>query len=490
MGLERIAAVMQGKLSNYDTDLIRPVIDKAGELLRVSYGEDPKTDTALRIAADHGRAAAFLIHDGVLPSNEGRGYVLRKIMRRAMRHARMVGMEEPFLYQLTGFVAELMRPAYPELMESVQRVARVVKDEEHRYATTFLVAEKVFNEEIRTLQPGASVPGGVSFKLYDTYGLALDEQEDMAREHGLAIDREGFDREMAQQRERARASWKGADRAAIAPVYHELLAEGRTRFVGYEHLRSISKVTGIVVDQKSVTHIGPDTRAEVVLDQTPFYAEAGGQVGDQGALFHAGTGEQVARVESAYPALPGLTTHRIVALAPIQVGDELRAEVADTARRSTMRNHTATHLLHAALRQVLGTHVKQAGSVVEPSRLRFDFTHYAALDRAELEEIERLMNEHVLGNTEVSTEVLPLEQAIAGGAMALFGEKYGDRVRVVSVPGFAAERMCRAPAILACARSFRRAASPPASGESKRSPAQRPSGSISSSAARPIAWRS
>jgi alanyl-tRNA synthetase len=439
MGLERIAAVMQGRLSNYDTDLIRPVIDKAAELLSVAYGNDDRVDTALRIAADHGRATAFLIHDGVLPSNEGRGYVLRKIMRRAMRHARMTGMEQPFLYQLTGFVAELMRPAYPELMESVQRVARVVKDEEHRYATTFLVAEKVFNEEIKSLAPGAVVPGAVSFKLYDTYGLALDEQEEMARERDLAIDREGFEREMTQQRERARASWRGADKAAIAPVYHELLAKGRTKFLGYETLQATSRVVGIVADRNGVESIGPGAHAEMVLDQTPFYAEAGGQVGDHGALFHAASGEQVARVEGAYAALPGLTVHRIVATAPISEGDELRAEVAEAARRSTMRNHTATHLLHAALRQVLGTHVKQAGSVVEPSRLRFDFTHYAALDQAELEEIERLMNEQVLQNTEVSTDILPLEEAISGGAMALFGEKYGERVRVVSVPGFSKE---------------------------------------------------
>jgi alanyl-tRNA synthetase len=343
------------------------------------------------------------------------------------------------LYELTGYIAELMRPAYPELMESVQRVARVVKDEEHRYATTFLVAEKVFNEEIRSLQPGAAVPGAVSFKLYDTYGLALDEQEDMAREHSLAIDREGFEREMTQQRERARASWKGADKAAIAPVYQELLARGRTKFLGYDGLKATSKVIGIVLDQNRVKDIGPGTRAELVLDQTPFYAEAGGQVGDQGVLFDAATGEEVARVEGAYPVLPGLTAHRIVALSSIREADELRAEVTENARRSTMRNHTATHLLHASLRQVLGTHVKQAGSVVEPSRLRFDFTHYAALDHAELEEIERLMNDQVLHNSEVSTEVLPLDQAISSGAMALFGEKYGEQVRVVSVPGFSKE---------------------------------------------------
>jgi alanyl-tRNA synthetase len=438
MGLERVTAVLQGKLSNYDTDLIRPIIDQAADLLRVSYGGDPKIDTALRIAADHGRATTFLIHDGVLPSNEGRGYVLRKIMRRAMRHARMIGAEDPFLYQLTGFVAEWMSPAYPDLLESVQRVARVVKDEEHRYATTFLVAEKVFHEEIQSLSRGSAVPGAVSFKLYDTYGLALDEQEEMAREQGLAIDREGFEREMARQRERARASWRGADRAAIAPVYQELLARGRTRFTGYDGFEGAGTVVGIVVDQKSVPGAGPDTSAELILDQTPFYAEAGGQVGDQGVLFNRAD-EEVARVESVYPVLPGLSAHRVVILAPIHEGDELRAVVTETARRATMRNHTATHLLHASLRQVLGTHVKQAGSVVEPSRLRFDFTHYAALDTAEIEEIERLMNEQVMRNTAVCTDLLPIEQAIASGAMALFGEKYGEQVRVVSVPGFSKE---------------------------------------------------
>jgi alanyl-tRNA synthetase len=438
MGLERVAAVLQGKLSNYDTDLIRPVIDRAAQLFRVSYGEDEKVNTALRIAADHARAAAFLIHDGVLPSNEGRGYVLRKIMRRAMRHARIVGVEEPFLYQLTGFVAEWMRPAYPELMESVQRVARVVKDEEHRYATTFLVAEKVFNEEVRSLAAGAPLPGAVSFRLYDTYGLALDEQEDMARDRGLFIDREGFEQEMERQRERARASWKGADKAAIAPVYRELLEKGRTKFLGYEQLEATSRIIGLVVDGKQVSAIEPQTRAEIVLDQTPFYAEAGGQVGDQGTLYSP-AGEAVARVEGVYPALPGLTVHRITALTPLREGDQVRAAVAQPARRDTMRNHTATHLLHAALRTVLGTHVKQAGSVVEPSRLRFDFTHYAALDAAELAEIERLANEQILRNTAVETNILPLEQAISSGAMALFGEKYGEQVRVVSVPGFSKE---------------------------------------------------
>jgi len=437
MGLERVAAVLQGKLSNYDTDLLFPIIVRAADMFGVAYGADRRVDTALRIAADHSRATTFLIHDGVLPSNEGRGYVLRKIMRRAMRHVRLIGVEEAFLYQLTGYVAELMKPAYPELMESVQRIARIVKDEEHRYATTFLVAEKVFNEEVKTLAD-RRIPGAISFKLYDTYGLALDEQEDMARDRGLAIDRDGFDREMERQRVRARASWKGAEKSSVAPVYQQLVEQGRTWFLGYEDLASTSLVKALIVDRELQDRIGAGVEAELVLDRTPFYAETGGQVGDRGGLF-ALDGDKVADVRTAYPAVPGLTVHRIVAATPIRVGDELRAEVAVPLRLSTMRNHTATHLLHAALRQVLGPHVKQAGSVVDPPRLRFDFTHYAAMDAAEILEVERLVNEQILRNSEVETRILPLEQAIATGAMALFGEKYGDQVRVVSVRDFSRE---------------------------------------------------
>jgi alanyl-tRNA synthetase len=434
MGLERVAAVLQGKLSNYDTDLILPIIHRAADLFGVSFGADSKVDTALRIVADHSRATGFLIHDGVIPSNDGRGYVLRKIMRRAMRHAHLIGREEPFLYQMTGFVAELMRPAYPELMESVQRVARIVKEEEHRYQTTYVVAEKVFHSEVKQLT-GKILPGAIAFKLYDTYGLALDEQEEMARELGIELDRAQFDVAMQQQRERARASWKGAEKGVVVPAYQRLLEQGRTKFLGYEHLESTSIVKGIVVNHQLATSIEPGTEAELILDRTPFYAETGGQVGDRGTLFSMATGEPVATVLSAYPAVPGLTVHRVQVLGPIREGDELRAEVNAELRRSTERNHTATHLLQAALRRVLGTHVKQAGSVVEPPRLRFDFTHYAAIDPAEIREIERIVNEEILTNAGVTTDILPIDEAIATGAMALFGEKYGDQVRVVSVPG-------------------------------------------------------
>jgi alanyl-tRNA synthetase len=422
MGLERLAAVLQGKLSNYDSDLLRPVIDTAADLFRKSYGEDPRTDIVLRINADHARATAFLIHDGVLPSNDGRGYVLRKILRRALRNARMIGVTEPYLYRLTGFVAEHMRDAYPELMESVQRVARVVKDEEHRYASTFQVAEKFFHDEARAAANGV-LPGAAAFKLYDTYGLALEEQEDMARELGLTIDRAGFEAEMDKQRARARASWKGAEKAQINPVYQAL---PKTEFIGRETLEATAAVVALL-------------DGEAALDRTPFYAEAGGQVGDKGVFVSPETGETLAVVESTYNAAPGKTVHRVKLLGPLKPGDTVLARVDPESRRATMRNHTGTHLLHAALRTVLGTHVKQAGSVVEPSRLRFDFTHYTAMDPDEIAEVERLVNLHILANREVVTEVMDLDRALQSGAMALFGEKYGEQVRVVSIDGFSKE---------------------------------------------------
>ncbi len=431
MGLERMSAVMQGVLSNYDTDLLKPIILKAAELFRTTHGEDSRIDTALRINADHARATAFLINDGVLPSNDGRGYVLRKIMRRAMRNARMSGVSEPYLYQLTGFVAELMSDAYPEMLESIQRVARVVKDEEHRYATTFQVAEKFFQDEAKTAVEGL-LPGAASFKLYDTYGLALDEQEEMAREAGLTIDREGFTTEMEKQRTRARASWKGAEKAAINPVYQAL---PRVEFVGREMLEAPAEVVAVLRGDAAES----GNAGEIALDRTPFYAEAGGQVGDTGVLISQATGEPVAVVETTYAPAPGKNVSKVKLLGVVKPGDAVIARVDTSARRSTMRNHTGTHLLHAALRTVLGTHVKQAGSVVEPSRLRFDFTHYTAVDADELAEVERLMNAEILKNVEVHTDVMDLDKALDTGAMALFGEKYGDKVRVVSIEKFSKE---------------------------------------------------
>jgi alanyl-tRNA synthetase len=434
MGLERVAAILQGQISNYDSDLIRPIIDRAAELLHVSFGGDVKTDTALRINADHARATAFLIHDGVVPANEGRGYVLRKIMRRAMRNGRLAGASGTYLHQLTGFVADFMKPAYPELQESIERVARIVRDEENRYATTFQVAERFFHDEAKSAAGGV-LPGAAAFKLYDTYGLALDEQEEMAREFGLHIDNEGFAAEMEKQRARARASWRGADKAHVAPVYKELPS---IEFIGRATLEAPVSVVKLIVDKNAVDAVESGD-AEVVFTSTPFYAESGGQTGDTGLLLNSETRETVAVVTGAYKPAPSAMVQRIRVLHPIHVNDKLLGVVDRPSRSSIMRNHTATHLLHAALRQVLGTHVKQAGSVVEVNRLRFDFTHYSAMTDDELHEVERLVNQQILVNNPVTTDLMDLDQALSTGAMALFGEKYSERVRVVSIPGFSRE---------------------------------------------------
>ena len=442
MGLERVAAVLQGKLSNFETDLIRPIIERAAQSLGkgIAYGTDPKIDTTLRIIADHSRAATFLVHDGVVPANDGRGYVLRKIIRRALRHARLAGRDRPFLYEMTGFVAELMKPGYPEVLDSVQRIERVVKEEEVRYQHSFSIAERTFITSTSTEQLGGSdvIPGEVAFKLYDTFGLSTDEQEELARERGLTIDAEGFSAEMEKQRARARASWKGGGVASAAPIYHRLLEQGRTEFEGYTALELEGcKIVALIVDDQPVDEIAEGTHAAVVLDRTPFYAEAGGQVGDRGVMLRGAA--TVARVEDVYAPVKGLSVHKVTASAALKIGDELTCRVDASLRHSTVRNHTATHLLHAALRQTLGTHVKQAGSVVDPDRLRFDVTHYATIDAAELEEVERIVNEHILLNTAVTTDVMEIDEALKTGAMALFGEKYGKQVRVVKVPDFSTE---------------------------------------------------
>ncbi|MBV9265948.1 MAG: alanine--tRNA ligase, partial [Acidobacteriaceae bacterium] len=434
MGLERVAAILQGHLSNYDCDLIVPIVHRAAELIGVPFGSDPRTDVALRINADHARATAFLIHDGIVPANEGRGYVLRKIMRRAMRHGRIAGAHVPYLHHLTAFVADLVKPGYPELQESIERVARIVREEENRYRSTFQIAERFFQDEAKSAVNGI-LPGASAFKLYDTYGLALDEQEDLARDFGLSIDREGFNAEMEKQRTLARASWKGAEKGQIADVYKDLPA---AEFIGREWLESPVEVVRLIVDKQLVDVV--DTgEAEVVFARTPFYAESGGQVGDTGLLLDADSRDRVAVVEGSYRPTPTAMVQRIRVLQPIRAGQKLDAIVDRPLRGATMRNHTATHLLHAALRQVLGTHVHQKGSVVEPGRLRFDFSHYSAMTDDEISEVERLVNQQILANIEVATDIMDLENALQTGAMALFGEKYGDNVRVVSIPGFSRE---------------------------------------------------
>ena len=439
MGLERTAAVLQGKLSNFDTDLFQPIIERAGALLAIEYGERPETDVVLRIVADHSRAATFLIHDDVVPSNEGRGYVLRKILRRALRHARLAGFEGLFLHELTGFVADRMRGAYPELEGSVDRVAKIVRDEESRYERNFAVAEREFESALARVSNG-TIPGASAFRLYDTFGLSLDEQQELARERGLAIDIEGFESEMEAQRNRARLSWKGGGRAdeGVPAALSAISADGGTEFLGYDRTQESGlEVVAILRDGESLQSVSAGSSADIVLDRTPFYAEAGGQVGDGGVLERGGAA--VARVLDVQAPVRGTSVHKVAVLQDFAVGDTLDGVVDAVRRDATRRNHTATHLLHSALRKILGTHAKQAGSVVDPDRLRFDVTHYAAIEPAEIEEIENFVNERVLRDSAVVTEIKDLDEAVRGGAMALFGEKYLDRVRVVSIDDYSSE---------------------------------------------------
>ncbi len=441
-GLERLAAVLQGKRSNYDTDLFQPLIQAAGARAGVAYGAADKSDVALRILADHARASTFLVHDGVMPGNEGRGYVLRKIIRRALRHGRGLGLEGPFLYELAGRVADLMSDAYPELEASRERVAAVLRAEEERFAHTLALALKELDPVLARLAPAggeaALLPGTEAFRLYDTFGLPLDLLQEIARERRFRLDEEGFQRELEAQRQRARKSWKGGEQASAGAGYQQLAAAGRTRFDGYEATASAdSRVRALLLDGTPVEEAPAGAEVEAVLDHTPFYAASGGQIGDRGQFLSARG--LAAEVLDTYAPVAGLIVHRLKTRQPLRAGDEIEAEVDVARRDATRRNHTATHLLHAALRQTLGTHVKQAGSVVEPGRLRFDFTHYAPLAAEQLEDVERLVNREILRNLPVTTTVLPLDEALATGAMALFGEKYQENVRVVSVPGFSQE---------------------------------------------------
>jgi alanyl-tRNA synthetase len=453
-GLERLAAVLQGKLSNFDTDLFRPLIQEAAELANVEYGTHPdKKDVSLRIIADHSRASTFLISDGVLPSNEGRGYVLRLIMRRALYHGQTLGLNEPFLFKMSGCVVDVMKSAYPELVESASHVARTIQIEEERYAhTTRIGLERLDEAQVelasgKTLRFGEykslprqafaanpdTIRGGDLFKLHDTFGLRPDFVQDIVKDYGLSLDWDGYNAEMQSQRERARASWKGAEKRAASPAYLEVAAKHPTQFDGYAQTESANcRVLALIKENEATQKLNPGSSGEVIFDHTPFYAEAGGQIGDTGRLYSE-DGVELAQVTDTERPVAGLIVHKVTVLQPIESGMSVTARVDVERRDAIRRNHTATHLLHAALRTTLGTHVKQAGSLVAPDRLRFDFTHYAPLDAQDRLDIEDLVNRHILANEEMHTSVLDLDTALSSGAMALFGEKYGDKVRVVSV---------------------------------------------------------
>src|SRR5579872_7003652 len=443
MGLERLTAVLQGVISNYDTDLFTPLIKRAGELTGASLRKEldkeahSKGAASLRVIADHSRAATFLISDGVLPSNEGRGYVLRKIIRRAITHGRLLGQTKPFLYQMIFAVRDLMRDAYPELNETADRVSKTVQVEETRFAHTLdLGLEKL---EALLKESQRELAGTDAFKLYDTFGMPLDFIQDAARDQGIAFDQAGFDHAMQEQRSLARASWKGGAKQTANPAYQQL---PKSLFEGYRQTRSDGcEVLAIIHNGQGAQELKAGESGEVILDHTPFYADSGGQVGDKGWFYSDDHNTVVAEVTGCYSPIQGVRAHQIVAKQTLRVGDKVDAVVNADVRKSTMRNHTATHLLHAGLREVLGKHVKQAGSLVAPGHLRFDFSHFTAVEDEELQDIEDIINKEVLRNQIVETITdVPIEEAINQyHAMALFGEKYGDKVRVVRIGDFSTE---------------------------------------------------
>jgi alanyl-tRNA synthetase len=446
MGLERIACVLQGVLSNYQTDLFLPLIAKARELtggldsradseeqlsadsLKQVAGSEEKGAASLRIIADHARCATFLISDGVIPANEGRGYVLRKIMRRGIRHGRLLGQEKPFLHEMVFAVRDEMQAAYPELKETAERVSKVVLAEEEQFARTLELGLRQMNEE--TLRSGAA-----AFHLYETFGMPLDFMVDAARDAGIAFDMEGFEAARQEEQARARASWKGGSQKSAAPVYREL---AKTEFEGYMALRvDGAKVLALVKDGVGAAELRAGETGEVVLDATSFYADSGGQVGDIGWLYSGDHNQVVAEVKGCTKPVQGVFAHKVKATQTIAVGDMVDTVVDADNRRATERNHTGTHLLHAALREVLGKHVKQAGSLNDATRLRFDFSHFAGVAEEELAQVESIVNAQVLANSKVETLVdVPIDVAVNEyHAMALFGEKYGDKVRVVIIGG-------------------------------------------------------
>ncbi len=475
MGLERVAAVLQGKVSNFETDLFTPLITSAAKLVGLpvkprsriaptgledafpvptskaeeddferQYLEENIKNPSLRIIADHARAATFLISDGVVPSNEGRGYVLRKILRRAIFHGRKLNQPEPFLYQMVFSVRDLMREGYPELADSAARVAKVIEAEEKQFGRVLVsgatMLQALLNRTDADEQGKKVFSGSDAFHLYETYGLPLDFMTDATRDAGIRFDLEGFEAARAEEQARARASWKGGSQKSASPAFRDL---PKTAFEGYRQLNSTNcEVLAIVKNGLGVPAAAAGDSVEVVLDHTSFYGDSGGQVGDTGFFLTLDGNSTIAEITGCVLPVQGVRAHKAVLKQPLAVGDHVNTVVDGERRDSIRRNHTGTHLLHAALRQVLGTHVKQAGSAVHPDRLRFDFSHFAQVADEELEEIESIVNREVLANAKVETlEDVPIDVAVNEyHAMALFGEKYGDKVRVVKLSdGFSTE---------------------------------------------------
>ena len=438
MGLERITAIMQGKSTNYDGDLMRGLIELGEKITGKTYGDDPKVDMSLRILADHSRAVTFMIGDGILPSNEGRGYVLRRLLRRAVYHARLLGVERPFLGDYIDVVTAEMGSAYPEIVESTDLIHRIVRSEEERFSATLRTGSAYLQEALDELADGAVLSGATAFKLHDTYGFPFDLTVEIAEACGHDVDREGFSVEMEAQRERARSQVKDVVWGTVDTVWVALADTFKNDdFVGYVQDSCETSIRALVADEVSVDEAVAGQKVDVLLPVTPFYGEKGGQVGDTGTIEGEGFKLQVLNTTFAEKVL---TVHHCQVLSgTVHVGDACLASIDRLHRARVARNHTATHILHAALRQVLGTHVNQAGSLVAADRLRFDFTHFQSVTRAELDEVERIVNDRIMSSLPVVTRVMGIEEARASGATALFGEKYGDEVRVVDVEGFSRE---------------------------------------------------
>jgi alanyl-tRNA synthetase len=439
MGLERIAAILQGVPSNFETDILRDLMSLAEEITGASYGRDEKMSTSVRIIADHARAVTFLIADGVIPSNEGRGYVLRRLLRRAVRHGRLLGVEDPFLVRLVERTIELMGEAYPEIVEHRQLITQIVSSEEERFGATLRQGVSFLEAELAALAAGAALSGVIAFTLHDTYGFPFELTAEIAAEKGVAVDVEAFNAEMTTQKERARAAVKDESWNTFGGVYSELAKTAKkTEFVGYEHDIADAHIAAIVSEAERVATVSQGMRAEIVLDRTPFYGEQGGQVGDHGVIETASGARFL--VEDTRIPQPGIVAHvGVLEIGSLAEGDAVHAAIDVMRRERIRRNHTATHLLHWALRLVLGDHAKQAGSLVRPDRLRFDFTHFEAMSAAQLDKVERLVNAKIFENHPVRAYETSIATARESGVTALFGEKYGEFVRVLEVGNFSKE---------------------------------------------------
>jgi len=437
MGLERIASVLQNTPSNYETDLFLPIMQKVENLSEKRMGENSEIDISMKVIADHSRAAAFLIGDGVLPSNEGRGYVLRRIMRRAIRYGRNIGLEKPFLHETARIVSDIMASAYPDLKEADSFITNVIKNEEVRFSETLDNGLRLLEDTLTELKEKGktSVPGRMIFKLYDTFGFPVDIVRDVVRDQNMSLDMDGFNAAMEKQKVQSRSV---ATFSKLSDAYKNLSAAGiQSEFLGYDTLTCNSKILVIVKDGDEIQKAGKGEEVELVVEKTPFYGESGGQAGDTGEI---SADDFKMDVADTLKDPTGLIIHKgKIVKGSIKKGEEITLAVTGGKRSKTALNHTATHILHAALRNVLGDHVKQAGSLVAPDRLRFDFTHFSSLSTDDLNQIETFVNDRIRENIPVNSTEMNAEEAFKTGATALFEEKYGDQVRVVSLGDFSKE---------------------------------------------------